>query len=263
MKLSPLRRNSAFTMVEIALCLAIIGFALVAIIGTLPIGMDVQKNNREETVINEDATMWMDAIRSGSMGFDDVANYVLAITNYWTELDPTTLTPNGATKIDYYTPTASEITSATVTANPYRLIDGYRIVGLLSTPKYTFGNNYAQSNYVVAYVRAMSGAAVEKHPQDNPDVLQDAFTYRMIVENTPYVPTDVATNAAAIRTLRILQENSHDLRLLFRWPVLPNGKIGNGRQTYRLLFGGSITNRPEFGQPLYFFQPSTYGQLAK
>src|SRR5688572_11872570 len=39
----------AFTMVEIAICIAVIGFALVAIVGVLPIGMQVQKDNREET----------------------------------------------------------------------------------------------------------------------------------------------------------------------------------------------------------------------
>jgi len=37
------RQLRAFTMIEIALCLAIIGFALVAIIGVLPTGMGVQK----------------------------------------------------------------------------------------------------------------------------------------------------------------------------------------------------------------------------
>ena len=38
----------AFTMIEIAICLAIIGIALVAIIGVLPLGMNVQRDNREE-----------------------------------------------------------------------------------------------------------------------------------------------------------------------------------------------------------------------
>ena len=40
------RRVAAFTMVEIAICLAIIGFALVAIVGVLPSGMRVQKDNQ-------------------------------------------------------------------------------------------------------------------------------------------------------------------------------------------------------------------------
>src|SRR5690242_17584022 len=73
----------AFTMIEIAISLAVIGFALVAIIGILPIGMNVQKENRQETIINQDGNMFMEAIRFGGRGFDDLTNYVVAVTNYW------------------------------------------------------------------------------------------------------------------------------------------------------------------------------------
>jgi type II secretory pathway pseudopilin PulG len=41
------RRQNAFTMVEIALCLAIVGFALVVIMGVLPLGGQAQKKNRK------------------------------------------------------------------------------------------------------------------------------------------------------------------------------------------------------------------------
>ena len=71
-------------MVEIAICLAIIGIALVAIIGVLPIGLNVQKDNREETLIDQDATVFMENIRNGARGLDDLTNYVMAITNSWT-----------------------------------------------------------------------------------------------------------------------------------------------------------------------------------
>src|SRR6185295_11838839 len=80
----PRRSESAFTMVEIAISLAIIAFALVAIIGVLPLGLDVQKENRQETIINQDAGYFMDAIRNGARGLDDLTNYVTGITNYWT-----------------------------------------------------------------------------------------------------------------------------------------------------------------------------------
>src|SRR5258705_6459274 len=73
------RRLRGFTMIEIALCLAIIGFALVAIIGILPAGMQVQKDNREDTVVNQDASYWMEAIRNGALGLDEMTNYVDAI----------------------------------------------------------------------------------------------------------------------------------------------------------------------------------------
>jgi type II secretory pathway pseudopilin PulG len=75
-------------MIEIAISLAVIGFALVAIIGVLPLGMEVQKENREETIINQDATMFMEAIRNGAQGMDDLTNYVYAITNFVTDTTP-------------------------------------------------------------------------------------------------------------------------------------------------------------------------------
>ena len=70
-------------MIEIAISLAVIGVALVAIIGVLPIGMNVQKDNREETDIDQDATTFSEAIRGGaSSPFGaDLTNYVYAITN--------------------------------------------------------------------------------------------------------------------------------------------------------------------------------------
>ena len=55
-------------MIEIALSLAVIGFALVAIIGILPSGMNVQKENRQETIICQDASIWMESIRNGAQG---------------------------------------------------------------------------------------------------------------------------------------------------------------------------------------------------
>ncbi len=53
-------------MVEIALCLAIIGFAIVAIMGVLPSGMTVQRDNRWNSIVNEDGQFWLNAIREGA-----------------------------------------------------------------------------------------------------------------------------------------------------------------------------------------------------
>src|SRR5688572_30793241 len=73
-----LRRRSerAFTMVEIALSLAVVAFALVAIIGVLPLGMTVQKDNREDTLIIQEGRYWFEAIKSGAEGLMDLTNYV-------------------------------------------------------------------------------------------------------------------------------------------------------------------------------------------
>src|SRR6266404_3786480 len=95
--LSPVSCLHAFTMVEIAISLAVIGFALVAIIGILPSGMQVQKENRHETIIVQDESMFMDAIRGGAQGLDDLTNYVDAITNWATPFKPSGV-PSGPAK---------------------------------------------------------------------------------------------------------------------------------------------------------------------
>jgi type II secretory pathway pseudopilin PulG len=275
----------AFTIIEIALCLGIIGFALVAIIAALPRGLDVQKRNREETIIGHDADIWMSSLRSGAKGYDDLTNYVLCITNFWTDYDVNaTVTKSG---IDYYTPNNSGRTSINPATGDFPLTNGAHIIGLLSTPKFTpfpypavapvnpMAPPY-QSNYVVAYVRAMSGAVVDKVPQNNPVILGDAFIYRMIVENFPYVPIDtngicldclaangLSPSQMADRTNQMLmvwamQTNLNDLRLKFRWPVLPGGKLLDFNATFRGMVDGKMWPSNDNSQPVYFVQPSTY-----
>jgi prepilin-type N-terminal cleavage/methylation domain-containing protein len=210
--------QSAFTMMEIAICLAIIGIALVAIIGVLPQGMNVQKDNREETVINQDATIFIEAIRNGQRGSDDLTNYVYMITNTYT----------GVGYVSFSS--------------------GSNIVGLLSTPEFT-GNT---SNRMVAYVRSMSGPAVEKPPQDNQLLQQDSFSYRIICEN---VPIQLADNNSAYASQ--LANSLHELRLTFLWPQQPNGALGAGRQTYRALIAGQLVNNG-IAPTNYFFQSQSF-----
>jgi type II secretory pathway pseudopilin PulG len=276
-------RRDAFTMIEIAISLAIIGFALVAIIGILPTGLNVQKDTRQETIIIQDASVFMEAFRSGARGADDLTNYVLAITNYTTQYG---LNGNVLRRVEYgYTPTTSTI-DGSAAPDPFPLLNGYRIIGLLATPKYTARPQVAyQSNHVVAFVRSISGPAAEKMPQDNP-IMQDlALTYRMICEVSPigtnyYHPlwintANLDTNSALYfervaysNVLRNLQANLHDVRLTFRWPLLPNGETGPNRQFFRTMVSGELvgTNTVGFerGYPpgvtnfLYFFEPRTY-----
>src|SRR5258706_15328665 len=84
------RRARAFTMVEIAIAVAVIAFALVAIIGVLPAGLQVQKENREDTIIAQEGVYWMEAIRSGAQGLDELVSYV----------EPGSLSTNGGAKIN-------------------------------------------------------------------------------------------------------------------------------------------------------------------
>jgi len=245
-------------MVEIAISLAIIAFALVAIIGVLPLGLDVQKENRQETIINQDAGYFMDAIRNGARGLDDLTNYVIGITNYWT-LYNTNVPPSRPWKRvtsdnDGYDPIGSRVTSINPPP-PFSLTNGYRIVGLLCTPKleYVGGENY-QSNYLVAFVRALSGSATEKFPQSDKSIQSLAFSYRLIPEIVPLPGYD--TNSAYGKNL---QANLNELRLLFRWPLLPNWSAGNGRQSYRSLVGGQLVKTNDVtGQTLHFFHPTTF-----
>jgi type II secretory pathway pseudopilin PulG len=237
-------------MVEIAICLAVIGIALISIIGVLPIGMNTQRDNREETIINQDATVFIEAIRGGARGMDDLTNYVYAITNYQVKYPAGTIYTNGYTSVA-----------------PSILTNGMNIVGLLSTPEFTdlsfnptnnlFSGGY--SNHVVAYVHSISGPAIEKPPQNNDIVVGDSFGYRILCVNAPVaVDTNIFNLPSAQQFYtKQLAANLHELRLTFLWPQQPNGKVGPGRQTFRTMVAGQIVQTNN-GQWLYFYQPQSF-----
>jgi type II secretory pathway pseudopilin PulG len=261
------RGEDAFTMIEVAISLAVIGFALVAIIGILPFAMNVQKENRQETIINQDAMVFLNAIRNGERGIDDLTNYVVAITNFYG------LMPGGALQEPIgYTYTGSSV--------DYPITNGMRIIGLLSTPRF----DGVRSNYMMAYVRSLSGLASEKFPQNNPEVQEFAFSYRMLLEvlgahtnhfsaawtnfGDPAIVNNtnewIQRSNAWILTLNT-QTNYHDLRLTFRFPYMA-GRTGDGRQIYRTAVSGRLTHTNELGftgleHRLYFFEPRNYVQV--
>lgn len=238
-------------MVEVAICLAIIGVALVAIIGVLPLGMNTQRDNREETTINQDATVLLETIRNGSQGADDLTNYVYAIVNNGDHPGGTfTNTSPLGNQLGYF-PGA-----------PVRLLSGQRIIGLLSTPEFVDVTGIptpmfraVYSNHIVAYVRSLSGLATEKPPQDNDIMRGDDFAYRVLCVNAP-VPFD--TNTAFAGYSKQLSANLHELRLTFLWPQLPNGKVGSGRQTFRTTIAGQTMITNDSGRLLYFYQPQLF-----
>jgi len=284
--------ESAFTMVEIAICLGVIGFALVAIIGVLPIGMSVQKENREETVINFDANYLMDALRSGAQGMDNLTNYVIGITNVSTLYDANG-NRIGSAKTRWYTTTEYCSDGSTKVSSP-ALTNGFVILGLLSQPKYIYSGLISAgsywSNYITADFRAVTGSPIDQGTsQSSKDF---AFTYRVTSEVMPSAAfpltwfdgtnenfsapgsttksnTDLTLHAIELSEWQLaknLQGNLTELRLRFRWPVLPQGKLGTGNQVYRTSASGQLTKPasnlllppPPVPFSYYLIQPQSY-----
>ena len=261
------RRAAAFTMIEIAISLAVIGFALIAIIGVLPMGLNVQQENRQETIINQDAAYWMDAIRSGAHGLYDLTNYVESIT-VTNKIGPNTVYttyPTALTNWNYDDPLGQIQYGPQV------------IIGLLSTPKYVpvsgkgVQTSGFETNTVTANVLAISGNASEKPPQTNSSVRDLAFAYRLTSEVVPFHSFDtnatnfgaigISTNEALARynysaVVKNLQTNLYEIRLTFRWPLLPNGRVGNGEQTFRTMVSSTLAA----SNGLYFFQPHDFAK---
>ncbi len=239
-------------MVEIALCLAVVGFALVAIIGVLPIGMRVQSDNREETFINADGLFLLESIRSGSRGLDYLTNHFDNIT---------VSNSTGASTVYTYSPTRA--------SDKYS--NGSQILGLLSTPRYfEAANRRITTNTVSAIVRSINGSPLTQS-RDGRDL---AFTYRLIVEMTPLnIFPPIATNYLALgltqeetigrsnnwRLASNLSPNFHELRLSLQWPVYQQGnrlQIGSNRKTVRTLVNGRLVTDGVEG--LVHVQPSQY-----
>lgn len=286
------QQRAAFTLVEIALALAIIGFALVAIIGVLPFGLNVQKENREETIVVQEASYFMDAIRTGARGLDDLTNYVDAITNYWSDyaiianggVVTTNPVPNPQNNnVSGYAYAAASFNGLSTPDNV--ITNGERIVGLLSTPRFVFDFSPVhdsplptgfRSNYVVAWVRALNGPASEKAPQTNAIVRELSFRYRLVPEIVPFdnvhsewidftavglSEAEVTTRSNAWWIARQKQSNLNDVRLLFRWPIDARGNVGNQRQVFRTMVAGTLQATDHRGLPIWRMQPATFSSL--
>jgi len=225
--------QAAFTMIEIALALGVIAFALIAIIGILPAGLNVQRETHQDTIVGLDGPFLLEAIRNGgptngpgtSTSLDFLTNYVESISNT-------------ATRINYPNPRS-----------------GQMILGLLSTPS-------APGNFMTAQIRALTGAATEQNGSNT----ATAFRYRMNVEIEPFTSysinsLDFTNGVPLIGEIPLLATNLYELRLKFSWPILPNGRPGPGRQTYRSLVSGRLLPYTNSGALLWFFQPNSYNNL--
>lgn len=244
------RGERAFTMIEIAFCLAIVAFALVAIMGVLPTGMTVQKDNREDTLVNNDANFWLESLRSGSRGLDDLTNYVESIT----------ITNN-----------KGQVTVVTNNWNKpgNQIISGEQIVGMLLTPKYMADGNTTNliTNTVIARVRAINGPAVEKGNPFN----EFSFRYELRPELVSLAPTPVnGSNFWGTVHDQNVASNYHQLRLTLRWPMFQQGNtygVGRNRRTVRTAVNGKLAAINAETLPgtngFIFVQPNVYAYVPR
>jgi hypothetical protein len=211
-------------MVEIAIALGVIGFALVAIIGILPSGLQVQRDNRSETIINQDGTFWLEAIRNGAMGIHDLTQYVekvVVITR-----DPNVLPPNNVILSNVFSFNGANGFLPYYTASD--------VIGLLTTQA-AITNMEAS-----AYVWAFSGSAAEKDPDT--DKRELTFKYLMDVHieratNFALPFSNLATNPPlGTPPLAMTPLDSlYHLRLTLAYPLIRDDKPAPRRQSYRAL----------------------------
>ncbi len=223
-------KANGFTMVEIALSLAVVAFALVAIMGVLPTGMTVGKDNREDTLINQEGRYWLEAIKNGAMGLDELTNYVEYI------------------KIERAQGSTNTYEFKNEPATPFTSVD---IIALVSMEKYTAGPT---TNRITARLRPITGAAADRVPMRGTTTNDLGFRYQMGVEIVPAVPTslvlmqDIAAQTGDDRPLfraAGIATNLWDVRLIMRWPVVERGNdfyVGNGRKTFRARIAGRPTD---------------------
>ena len=257
------RSQHGFTMIEIAIALGVIGFALVAIIGVLPIGMNAQKNNREDTIINQDSAYFMEAIRGGVQGLDELTNHIdfIAVTNFSFNTSTRQWETNSWT-VHSYNPGLADVLHY-----DYHMTNGFRVMTNLTTirSRASDTNHYTD---VYVYVRALSGSALEQDGNNQlvsfryllrPEIRQ--FSSFPLDTNSPYWdavsdgdPVERATRQAQAK---LLAKNLFDVRLRFNWPVKPNGNYGGGAaggsQTYR----ASISARTPSGSEVFNSQTYT------
>jgi type II secretory pathway pseudopilin PulG len=257
--------QAGFTMVEIALCLGVIAIALVAIIGVMPTGLQVQRDNREDTILNQDGRFFLEAIRSGARGSDHLTNYVLSIT----------VSNSLGDRLIHTNSMRSSVPAGYTNS----LVNGRAIIGYLTTNRYVVQNNRLITNYVTALVRSMSGTAEGRSERwrIEGEPLPLAFNYLMSVEVTPSItqppymtnwnnpnlqpPEVMAFSNNWMRALN-QAENFSELRLTLQGPVFQRGLTLDvlGRQkTFRTVVSGA---RELTLENLSLFQPDIYVQVV-
>ncbi len=213
----PRRSEAGFTMAEIAIALGVIAFALIAIIGILPAGLQVQRDNREETIINQDARLILEAIKSGGRDItSDLGSFVVGIDN--DGIDYSAKSPPGI-------PTKDLVRLLSDT-NVHTIIFS-AISGGVASRRSDLGFRYQVINHVLSPI------------------------------DTNSLPNARLFGGAGEFTFSGLTNQIYDVRLRFAWPVKPNGTLGSEANRYvaRALIAGWHTNGVMYGQQYFNPEP--------
>ena len=195
----------AFTLIEIAISMAIIAFALTIIISILPSSMRVQRDVREETLVLSDGNYVLEAIRHGAINADALMDCVDQIRQ------GTNLVPFSS---------SANIVQA-MTANPNNVV----VI-----------NGMAVSN-VVVIMRSLGGSMVSQE-LGNKDM---ALRYQITPEVLPVSPANLSTN---LDWANEVARNLYEVRLTFRWPVLPSPALplaaNSSKKVFRTIVSGGV-----------------------
>jgi prepilin-type N-terminal cleavage/methylation domain-containing protein len=214
-----------FTMIEIAIAIAVIGFALVAIIGILPRGMQVQRDNRSETILNQDGTFWLEAIRNGAQGLNELPRHV--------------------TRID-----VKDENGANIGGSPYTTFgSGADIIGLLTTQA------VVTNAHVTAQVYAISGAASEKALNTEEQELAFRYLLRVQIHQSTNTALSFLESTSTVATNEPLA-TLYDLKVELGYPLGSGNQPPRRKLAFRSLVSRNwIGLSRNDGATNYFFVP--------
>ena len=231
-------------------------------------------------MINQDGMFWMEAIRSGSTGMNDLTNHVVFI-----EIDPA---QGSNQKVYRWEPLAAKPGDGHMELP--RGVQGAAIIGLLSMPAQAdlvgpatvrnwpqINNESRIYNRVQAKIRAISGSAGDKGDAAR----ERAFSSRLTSEVRPIRTMgdwgNLSGNKLAVDANRFRKLNFYEIKLTFQWPEYRFGheeRPGPNKKVFRTVVAGRLVNRnlnllnsldPTTGQfqeditsPFFFFEPNRF-----
>lgn len=263
----PIKKQAGFTMIEIAISLAIVAVAMVAILGILPAGLTVQQENREDTIIDQEAEYYMNVIRNSGMGIgplfigSHVEQVSIIRTNNLTGASLSVLyNQNSTTGLGYNWGSRQVVRKLLSTPS-------WDLGSLPSVPDARFdpqtGLNIEEQFIVTAAVKAITGSAVELTSTHNEGGFRYELTVSLHPAVTPALFSGYGPDAGPSQVFLDLQNsgpagqgellrqaglnaNLWELELTMRWPLTYVDQqagtyvLGNNKRTYRSVMAGHV-----------------------